>query len=222
MHDDSVRYWQDLAENYRQMGDGELLELSEHPEDLTEVAQQVLRDEITKRRLDEPPAQPETAKINGPAAVHWESMTGPSPSSADEQSEGGDEEHEYTWKVMLAECDSQERAWQLSEALRRAGIENWIKRYNPFTQFETTGPSVLVAADQLEPARAIAALPIPQDIIEESQLKVPEFVLPTCPACGSTEDVVLESADPVNSWVCDACGAEWNDPEDPASSSAGT
>ena len=42
-----------------QMSDGELLELAEKPEDLTDVAQQVLRDEMKRRALDVP--RPENA-----------------------------------------------------------------------------------------------------------------------------------------------------------------
>ena len=65
MQEDPVRYFQDLSENYRQMSDGQLLELSEKPEDLTEVAQQVLRDEISRRRLDER-RPPTDGQIPGP------------------------------------------------------------------------------------------------------------------------------------------------------------
>jgi hypothetical protein len=216
MQDDPVRYWQDLSDHYRQMSDGELLELSEKPEDLTEVARQVLRDEIRKRRLDEKPAQITAAKsANTPARVHLEPTSYRNAFSAMEEEEG-DEGHEYTWKVVLSECNSQEEAWQLAEMLRRAGIESWIRRYNPFAQFDSNGPGVLVAADQLEEARAIAARPIPQDIIEESQIKLPEFVLPVCPQCGSKDGAMLESSDRVNSWSCEACGAEWNDEDESA------
>jgi hypothetical protein len=70
---------------------------------------------------------------------------------------------------------------------------------------------VQVAADQLE--QAVLASPIPQEVIEESQKKMPEFELPGCPTCGAS-DPLLESADPVNTWLCETCGAEWSDPED--------
>lgn len=215
MQDDAVRYWQDLSENYRQMSDGELFELAERPEDLTEVAQQVLRDEIRKRGLDDgPTAQLTPTKRPGTTAkISWEPTSYRNSFSSDDvqDSEGG---HEFTWKVLLAECNSQEEAWQLAEALRRAGIESWIRRYNPFAQYDGNGPGVLVAADELEEARAIAAMPIPQDIIYESQIKLPEFVLPVCPGCGSKDGAMLVSTDPVNLWSCEACGAEWNDEDE--------
>ena len=44
--------WQRLTQLYREMGDGELEALDADKDDLTEVAQQVLSDEIRKRGLD--------------------------------------------------------------------------------------------------------------------------------------------------------------------------
>ncbi len=213
MQDDPVRYWQDVSENYRQMSDGELLELADKPEDLTEVARQVLRDEMRRRRLDEEPSESQvigTTSARDTTSIHWEPTSYRNAFSSAEEAEIEDG-HEYTWKVLLAECNSQEEAWQLAETLRRAGIESWIRRYNPFAQYDGNGPGVLVAADELEQARSIAAMPVPQDIIEESQLKLPEFVLPACPRCGSKDGAILVNADPVNTWSCEACGAEWSD-----------
>jgi len=216
MQDDPVGYWQGLSENYRQMSDGELLQLAEKPEDLTEVARQVLRDEMRRRGLDEEraSAQVNTTKSGGTAArIHLEPANYRNAFSSAEE-EATDDEREYTWKVVLTECTSPEEAWQLAEALRRAGIESWIRRYNPFAQYDGNVPAVLVAADELEEARDIAAMPIPQDIIEASQIKLPEFVAPVCPGCGSTDGAMLESADPVNAWSCEECGAEWNGEDD--------
>jgi hypothetical protein len=79
--------------------------------------------------------------------------------------------------------------------------------------WDASGPRVQVAADQLEQAQAVLASPIPQEVIAESQMEVPEFALPGCPQCGAS-DPLLESADPVNTWLCETCGAEWSDPED--------
>jgi hypothetical protein len=71
-------------------------------------------------------------------------------------------------------------------------------------------PRILVAADQLEQARDIAKRPIPQEIIEQSQMKAPEFEAPVCPKCGAP-DPLLESVDPVNTWLCEACEHEWTE-----------
>ena len=68
----------------------------------------------------------------------------------------------------------------------------------------------MVAADQLDQAREIAARPIPKEIVEQSKMQTPEFEPPVCPNCGAG-DPVLESVDPVNSWRCEACGKEWSE-----------
>ncbi len=209
MQGDPQRYWRDLTENYRQMSDGELLELGESRGDLTEMAQQVLRDEMRKRGLDD--AKPADARnITGqPAVAHWES-----PRYRDMSRDASDETdipHEFTWKTLLCECETSQEAWQVGETLRRAGIESWVMGSRSL--WDASGPRVQVAADQLEQAQAVLASPIPQEVIEESQKKMPEFELPGCPTCGAS-DPLLESADPVNTWLCETCGAEWSDPED--------
>jgi hypothetical protein len=209
MPDDPQRYWRDLTENYRQMSDGELLELGESRGDLTEMAQQVLRDEMRKRGLNESKPADVLKITDRDAIVHWES-----PRYRDmtrEASEDGGAPHEFTWKTLLCECETAQEAWQVAETLRRAGIESWVTGSR--ATWDVSGPRVQVAADQLEQAQAVLASPIPQDVIEESQIKLPEFELPGCPVCGAS-DPLLESADPVNAWVCETCGAEWTDPED--------
>jgi len=224
MQDEPLRYWQDLTENYRQMSDGELLELAEKPQDLTDVAQQVLRDEMKLRTLDKP--QPRTATVGMTSVLrkNYDILAGPLadsyvvPSDPDDQGTDNDEGGAcaYTWKVRLCECSDTQEANQLSEALERAGIESWVEAMPPYA-IGVGSPRILVPADRLEEARAIAERPIPQDIIEKSKVEVPEFVVPVCPECGA-HDPLLESIDPVNAWVCEACGAEWSDPEPPADS----
>jgi hypothetical protein len=209
MPDDPQRYWRDLTENYGQMSDGELLDLGESRGDLTEMAQQVLRDEMRKRGLDD--AKPvNAAHITGqPAVVHWESPR--YRDRAREAPDESDEPGEFTWKTLLCECDTSQEAWQVGETLRRAGIESWVTGSR--STWDVSGPRVQVAADQLEQAQAVLASPIPPEVIAESQMEVPEFALPGCPQCGAS-DPLLESVDPVNTWLCESCGAEWSDPED--------
>jgi hypothetical protein len=225
MHDDPSRYWQDLTDNYRRMSDGELLELAEKPEDLTEVARQVLRDEMKLRRLDQPrqaSSNPRTTNAttprkNGDRLAGTLAGSYPLPSNleiADDADNDVDQEPawEFTWKTLLCDCESNEYAFQLRAALARHGIESWVTEV-PANSTDVVGPQVHVAADQLEQAQAIAAQPIPQDIIDEWNIAVPEFEPPACPQCGSKEEVVLQGAEPVNAWLCEACGGEWNDPE---------
>ncbi len=122
---------------------------------------------------------------------------------------------EYTWKTLLCECDTTQEASELSETLKQAGIESWIEgpkpsAYSAYASLDLINPRVLVAADQLEQARAIAARPIPPEIVEESETEVPEFIPPSCPKCGAS-DPVLEAVDPANSWKCELCGERWTE-----------
>jgi hypothetical protein len=209
-----IEEWQRLTDLYREMNEGELLDLAADFTDLTETAQQVLRDEMKKRGLAESRAADEAANhadhpeagFNPPATVHWELSRhryDPRPDQEDD-----DLPHEYTWKTLLCECEDTQQAWQLAEALRRAGIESWIEQ--PGQGWVIGGPRILVAADQLDQAREIAAQPIPQEIIDQSKAEPPEFKLPVCPQCGA-EDPLLEGVDPVNSWRCESCGMQWTD-----------
>jgi hypothetical protein len=135
-----------------------------------------------------------------------------------ETGSGADRPHEYTWKTPLCQCDRREEAVYLQQALRRAGIESWFNfqghatSYVPSTEHRLGIGSieVLVAADQLDQARVIAAQPIPQEIVEESKQELPEFVEPKCPKCGS-DDVVLEGVDPENTWRCEQCDEQWTE-----------
>jgi hypothetical protein len=213
---DPVQYWQELTENYRQMGDEELRELAANPEDLTEVARQVLRDEMRKRGLDERPSVRLIPTFSTPklprdrrTVAHF--TPNEEPSQIAEVDDATEIPHEYTWKVLLCECETRAQAWQVSQVLLQAGIESWIEAPKQY-YVDPSNPCVMVAADQLEQARTIAAQPIPQDLIEESEVEVPEFVPPVCPKCGAA-DPVLTGADPVNAWLCEACGAEWSEAE---------
>ncbi len=225
MEIDRAAEWLRLTEVYREMYDDELRNLAAEIADLTEVAQQVLRDEIKRRRLDETPKPSEVSKSrNDEPGMGW-GRADDDPNGGETSLESG-ESHEYTWKTPLCERETSEEAWQISEVLRRAGIESWIERTgakHPVVWDERMVGElqILVAADQLEEARAIAARPIPQDIIDESRTEEPEFEPPICPNCRSA-DVLLESADPVNAWECEACGHQWTEPAEEPGSAAET
>ncbi len=224
MQADPILEWQRLTGHYREIGDDELRELAADFADLTETAQQALRSEMRSRGLGDPKA-PETATpSNAPsasAAAHVEPEPGPEypiiypgyfgrvPELVSDAPDGADDEgpHEYTWKTVLCDCDTDEQAQELSAALQQAGIESWVQQPR---EFGRRYARVLVAADRLDQARAVAALPIPREIVEESQASVPDFTPPACPKCGAA-DPVLEGVDPVNSWRCELCGERWSE-----------
>jgi len=209
MQSDTIADWQRLTQLYREMCDEELYALEADIVDLTDLAQQVLRDEMRTRGLSRPRATVvEPKNSDYPAAPSWDSNA--DSLDSEDKTEDSDLPHEYTWKTLLCECGDGVEAWQLREALRQAGIESWIDGPGYHVVADMLNPRILVAADQLEQAREIASRPIPQAIVELSNMPDEEYVPSVCPKCGA-EDPVLESADPVNSWQCESCGAQWTD-----------
>jgi hypothetical protein len=208
MQIDPVTQWTRLTEHYAQMSDQELYELHDQRESLTETAQQVLRDEMRKRRLpeDEPAASVPPALPIQPTDFFAEEAEN------QEESEAGDDRpREFTWKTLLCECDEPAEAWQIHEVLRLAGIESWIEGPRSSRSLDPSSPRVVVAADQFDQALEIARRPIPPEIVELSRMEPDEFETPVCPSCGA-DDPVLVGVDPVNAWECEACGKEWSDP----------
>lgn len=205
MVDDPIDERRRLAEVYSEKWDDELRELGAEFDDLTEMAQQALHAEMKKRGLGVPGL---AGQSPDPLAVPRPLPDLDQPDDPEPEQES-DLPREYTWKTVLCECDSQEEAWQVREVLRRAGIETWVEK--PRFSFDLSSPRVLVAADQLDHAREVAASPIPQEIVDLSKVDVPVFETPACPDCGAP-DPVLESVEPVNAWKCEACGKEWAEP----------
>lgn len=202
---------QRLARLYSEKWDEELRELAVDFADLTEAAQQALRDEMKTRGLGDPTAPPPPIPV--PPARREPDLEGHHAVPDDAEASDAEPESDFTWKTPLCDCETKAQAWQLAEALRRAGIESWIEGDSRRT-WDLAGPRLLVAADQLDQARGIAAQPIPQDIVDEwnAQLADPEpFELPACPACGAP-DPILAAVEPVNTWECEVCGHEWTDP----------
>jgi hypothetical protein len=217
MQADPITEWHRLTEVYREMGDGELEELDADKGDLTDVAKQVLRDEMKKRGLDgpsKPGTEPKQAGNFG--ASKW--GTGDDASVDGHSAEASDLPREYTWKTFLCEREDPEETWQIQEVLRQAGIESWLENPGYYVAPGASIPRIMVAADQLEKACEILAKPIPREIVEQSKTPVEEYVPPVCPSCGA-EDPVLESAEPVNAWQCESCGRKWSDPVEEEESS---
>jgi hypothetical protein len=215
MNADPIEEWRRLREHYTQLSDEELYELAMDFGNLTESAQQVLRDEMKNRSLDAPRAAGEVSKRTNPPSSQQRAGSA-DPRSDDRQPNDTDgnrddaPQKEYTWKTQLCECESIEQAWQIHQALQQAGIESWVEQPGSRYAISVSYPRIMVAADQLEDAVEIAGKPIPQEIIDQFNAVTPEFEPPSCPKCGAG-DPVLEGVDPVNSWRCEACGKQWTE-----------
>jgi hypothetical protein len=209
MQRDAIGDWQRLTKLYGEMSDDELFALDADITDLTDVAQQVLRDEMRSRGLNrQRVANEEPDASESPAARGWDRRTD-APAAGDETGES-DPSHEFTWKVPLCESDAPERTWQIQEVLRDAGVESWLEAPRSIASLDLGYPRILVAADQLEEANAILARPIPQAIVDQSKIQLPDFEPPVCPACGAREPVLV-SVNPANTWQCETCGKQWTD-----------
>jgi hypothetical protein len=251
MQADPILEWQRLSEHYRAMNDDELRQLATDFADLTDAAQQALRSEFQNLGFGDPEsANTVPVASNAPPAMNA-SFTAPLPlrnapsDPVDDIAFGAafgpraelvpdtpyasaevDGPIEYTWKTPLCECNTLQEANKLSAALKQAGIDNWIEgpkpsAYSAYASLDLMNPRVLVAADQLDQARALAANPIPSEIVAESQAELPDFTPPSCPNCGAP-DPILEGVDPVNSWKCEQCGQKWADSVPAESTNAGS
>jgi hypothetical protein len=209
MRIDPFEEWRRLSQLYREMSDEELYELDADFAGLTEQAQQILSDEMKTRRL----ARPRPASIEAKLSEHTTASACDADADTPKTEDGAEESvlpREYTWKTLLCECNDSDEAWMVREALRQAGIESWSDGQGYRIVEGINYPRILVAADQLEQAREVASRPIPQAIVEQSKLPDEEYMPPACPRCGA-EDPLLESVDPVNSWLCESCDYQWTD-----------
>ena len=223
MQIDPMAEWQRIAGVYRSMYDDELINLVADSQDLTDIARQVLDAELRRRGLGNISNPVSAQKLLEPMRERRAPLLGNQGGApqlvidhrTNQESDGGS--IEYTWKTLLCECETVAQARQLSETLKLAGIDCWIDDPNAAARFrgddlQYPPPRILVAADQLENARAVAANPIPREAIEESKELAADFEMPACPHCGS-KDPALEGVNPFNSWRCEACGSQWTDSE---------
>lgn len=193
--------WLRLARLYSEMSEAELEALAGDMASLTEIARPILRDELKKRGFKAP-----ATEAPGSDGSPWNGGWRDDSRAAKGQSEAGNEPDKSAWKTVLRECDDWDQAWKISDALGRAGIKNWTE--GPSTAYESAvfRPRVMVTADRLDEALAIASK------VDTQAASGPrsEFVPSRCPKCGAA-DPVLESTEPSNRWRCEDCGAEWND-----------
>jgi hypothetical protein len=218
MHDNPAADWRSLAEHYRSMYDKELENLADDFGNLTETAQQVLRNELSSRDLPAPGEKLDAAARQrrpssaGGDVVANQSGGHDSSEEIDPAEKVWDEDgrpREFTWKTLLCECETTEQALGICTMLKQAGIDSWYEL--PGGWMGVWGPRVIVGADQLEQAQEIAAKPIPQDILDDLRIEVPEYESPRCPACRAV-DPTLKNAEPTNSWLCEVCGKQWTEP----------
>src|SRR5580658_2554850 len=116
MQTDPIEGWRRLREHYGQLSDEELYELALDFVDLTESAQQILRDEMEGRGLDAPRVPDEVSKyaadLISPRIDADASQFNPANNNHVADAET-DPPYEYTWKTQLCECENTEQASQI-------------------------------------------------------------------------------------------------------------
>jgi len=159
--------------------------------DLTQMAQEALKGELTRRGLKIAPAG---------APVETRVLTDEDMSDMRAYAE-----------VAPTECtfdfEDERAASAAYYALTGEGIEAIV--VSPSSEkYGNRGPRVVVMPKDAERAAAILSEPSTDKLTADAEETAEEFALPRCPACGG-EETLLESVDPVNQWRCDDCGHTW-------------
>jgi hypothetical protein len=190
---DAAQY-QELVALYSSYGDGELLELGRGMADLTEMAQEALKGELTRRGLKIAPAERVEVRV-----LTEEDL-------ADMRSYA-----EIAPPECIFEFEDEKGTSDAYYTLTANGIEAIVVSAGG-SRFGNRKPRAVVTPKDADRAAAILLQP-PADTKKEETAE--EFALPRCPACGGDE-TLLEAVDPVNKWHCDRCDHTWL--EDAASS----
>jgi DNA-directed RNA polymerase subunit M/transcription elongation factor TFIIS len=205
---DSAGEWLRLTEHYRKLTDEELLKLARQPSSLTDDARQVLRNEMSARRLELPPEEAPTDER--PAYVE------PDPDSIYA------EEREL---VQICTVWSLRDALQLQALFDTAGIPFYIGE-KKLTRVEdgamNFAEGVPVGVMRIGYPWAQEAMRRCEPVDEPPDFKEEEKEIPvTCPKCRST-DVIFERGSPESQmgkqdytakfeWTCASCGHHWID-----------
>jgi len=183
---DAAQY-QELVTLYGSYGDDELVALGRGIADLTEMAQEALKGELTRRGLKIAPAG-ERAEVRILTDDDLRDMRTYAESAPAE---------------CIFDFENERAVTAAYYALTAEGIEAIV--VSGGARPDKQGPRVVVTPKDAERAAAILSQPSAEELKEEA---FAGFDLPKCPACGGAE-TLLESVDPVNQWRCDGCGHTW-------------
>jgi DNA-directed RNA polymerase subunit M/transcription elongation factor TFIIS len=202
---DPAAEWLHLSERYRQMSDDELLALARQNSELTDVAQQTLAPEISRRGLklqpEELPAPPNPA---------------PQPDSS------YDEDREL---VEICTVWSLSDALQVQTLLDRAGIPFFMgpekaTGVDAVTSSFVNGVSVQIMKVGLPWTHQVLSNYTPANEPGPKQGEELRDLPVCCPKCHSTE-IIFERllSEPTTAkdnsqkyeWTCDSCGHQWED-----------
>jgi hypothetical protein len=186
---DAAQY-QELMTLYGSYGDDELVELGRGMADLTEMAQEALKGELTRRGLKVVPA-------GGPVEARVLSEDDLADMRAYAESAPAE---------CIFDFEDDRAVTAAYYALTAEGIEAIV--VSGGARPDRRGPQVVVTPKDAARAAAILSRPSAEELRMETEEAFAEFDLPRCPVCRGVE-TLLESVDPVNQWRCDHCGHTW-------------
>lgn len=198
-----------LAAHYRDMTDGELLDLARQKSSLTETAQQALQQELSLRRLQDQEVLPPK-----PA---------PPPDIPDEDDPYAEERRLFVIRTVYSLRD----ALQLQRILDVAGVPFYIgpekaTGVDAVTSNFADGLPVRIMSIGWQYAYGPLQSYEPKDEPDEEKEEISANSAIRCPRCRSTEVVferlVRQASSPGNEppppkfeWTCASCGKEWQD-----------
>jgi hypothetical protein len=186
---DAAQY-QELMTLYASYSDGELVALARGMSDLTEMAQEALRGEISRRGLKISAERPEARVLSEDDLADLRAFAALAPAEC------------------VFEYEDGQGASAASLALREAEIESVVLQQDG-SRMDVRGTRVVVAPEDAEEAAMVLSQPLAERFRREVEESVPEeFAVPKCPKCGSQE-TLLEAVEPANQWHCDDCGHDW-------------
>jgi hypothetical protein len=186
---DAAQY-RELVTLYGSYGDEELVALGRGMADLTEMAQEALKGELTRRRLKIAPMAEavETRLLSEDDLADMRTYAESAPAEC------------------IFDFEDERAVTAAYYALEAEGIEAIV--LSGGARPDKRGPRVVVSPKDAERAAAILARPSAEERNAETEEAFSGFDLPKCPACGGVE-TLLESVDPVNQWRCDNCDHTW-------------
>jgi len=188
-----ITEYQRLGDLYRDLSDSELLGLMQDRQSLTEIAQDVLRAEVSARRLEIPA---KSSSVKAP----------------EEQMEPL-----FPFPGSFAALSSEDCVWEFANEEDAKAAGAMISAAGVYydlllpgsRRFDMRAPRLAVLPEDVERAREILSQPIPEEF--RQQASTPEdFVTPACPQCRAA-DPLLETIEPGNTWHCEACGHVWEE-----------
>jgi len=208
-----------LTQRYAEMTLGQLQKIAADAPELTEMARQLLSDEI--RRRGATPAFPEIEKNPEPPE--------PPPSEPIEEAEPTPDLPEMTSPLLLRRFRDLPEALLAKGRLETAGINCFLAddnmvRLDWFISNLLGGVKLMVDEAEAEEAASILDQPTPESFEVEA---VGEYLQPRCPKCGSL-DISFEELDKkfsyataffavpipmhIKGWNCHACKHHWDGP----------